>query len=213
MFPLGDVSRRISALPYMTVLIILLNAGAFYLEMTQGESFIYRYAAVPDKVVDGHAYETVITAAFLHAGWLHIIGNMIFLWAFAPVMEGAMGSLKFVIFYVLGIIAAAAAHIYGEPHSTVPMLGASGAVAAVMGAFLVTFPRDSIRTLILAPAPRIVYIPALLLIGLWIVLQFVSITTETHEANSGGVAYYAHIGGAAFGAVFGRLFATRSGSM
>ena len=108
---------------------------------------------------------------------------MVFLWAFAPVMEEAMGSLKFVIFYVLGIIAAAAAHIYGEPHSTIPMLGASGAVAAVMGAFLVTYPRDSIRTLILAPAPRIVYIPAIVLIGLWIVLQFVSVTTETQRSQ------------------------------
>src|SRR5215510_10880963 len=98
MFPLGDVSRNISALPFMTIAIILLNAGAFYLEMTQGESFIYRYAAVPNKVMDGHTYETVITAAFLHAGWVHIIGNMIFLWAFAPAMEEAMGSIKFLIF-------------------------------------------------------------------------------------------------------------------
>ena len=209
MFPLGNVSRRISALPFMTIAIILLNAGAFYLEVTQGERFIYRYAAVPDKVMDGHAYETVITAAFLHAGWVHIIGNMIFLWAFAPAMEEAMGSIKFVIFYVLGILASAAAHIYGEPNSTIPMVGASGAVAAVMGAFLVTYPRDTIRTLILRPFPSIINVPAIVLIGLWILLQFISVTTETREANTGGVAYYAHIGGALFGAVAGRLFIWR----
>lgn len=210
MFPLGSISRPLTAVPFVTVLIILINAGVFYLELTQGESFIYRYAAVPDKVMDGRTYETVITAAFLHAGWVHIIGNMIFLWAFAPPMEGAMGPIRFLIFYVLGIIAAAAAHIYGEPNSTVPMLGASGAVAAVMGAFLVTYPGDTIRTLILAPAPRIIHLPAIVLIGLWIALQFYSVTTETREANAGGVAYYAHIGGALFGIIAGRLFVWRS---
>ena len=206
MFPLGDVSRRISSLPYITVLIILLNAGVFYLELTQGDRFVDRWAAVPDKVMDGHAVETILTAAFLHGGWLHIIGNMIFLWAFAPPMEEAMGSIKFLIFYVLGAIAAAAAHIYGDPNSTIPMVGASGAIAAVMGAFVVNYPRDSIRTLVLTPAPRIIDMPAFVLIGLWIVLQVVSVTTETREANTGGVAYLAHIGGAAFGIVAGRLF-------
>ena len=124
-------------------------------------------------------------------------------------MEEAMGSIKFLIFYLAGALAAAAAHIYGDPNSTIPIVGASGAVAAVMGAFLVTYPRDSIRTLILAPAPRMIYIPAIVLIGLWIVLQVVSVSTEPQQANTGGVAYLAHIGGAAFGIVTGRLFIWR----
>jgi membrane associated rhomboid family serine protease len=209
MFPLGSVSRSITQVPFITVLIILINAGVFYLEMQQGDAFITRWSAVPDKIVDGRALETVLTSAFMHAGWLHIIGNMVFLWAFAPPMEEAMGSVKFLIFYVLGAIAAAAAHIYGDPNSTIPIVGASGAVAAVMGAFLVTYPRDSIRTLVLTPAVRVIYIPAIVLIGLWIVLQVVSVTTEPTQANTGGVAYLAHIGGAAFGIVFGRLFTWR----
>jgi len=209
MFPLGSVSRRISVVPFITVLIILICAGVFYLELTQGDRFITRWAAVPSKVMDGRTVETLVTAAFLHGGWVHIIGNMIFLWAFAPAMEEAMGSLKFLIFYLLGAVAAGAAHIYGDPNSTIPMLGASGAVAAVMGAYLVTYPGDRIRTLILAPAPRVFDLPAIVLIGLWIVLQVVSVTTETREANTGGVAYLAHIGGAVFGAVTGRLFIWR----
>ena len=206
MFPLGSVSRSITSIPFITVLIILINAGVFYLELQQGEAFIDRWSAVPAALTGGREYETVITSAFMHGGWLHIIGNMIFLWAFAPPMEEAMGSVKFLIFYLLGAVAAAAAQVYGDPNSTLPLVGASGAVAAVMGAFLVTYPRDSIRTLIVTPAVRVVFIPAIVLIGLWIVLQVVSVNTEPQQANAGGVAYLAHIGGAAFGIVTGRLF-------
>jgi membrane associated rhomboid family serine protease len=209
MFPLGSVSRSITGIPFITVLIILANAAVFYLELTQGDRFIDRWSAVPSAVMAGREYETILTSAFMHAGWVHILGNMVFLWAFAPPMEEAMGPIKFLIFYLLGAIAAAAAHIYGDPNSTVPIVGASGAVAAVMGAFLVTYPRDSIRTLIVTPAPRVVYIPAIVLIGLWIVTQVVAVTTEVREANTGGVAYLAHIGGAVFGAVTGRLFMWR----
>jgi membrane associated rhomboid family serine protease len=209
MFPLGSVSRSITGIPFITVLIILANAGVFYLELTQGERFIDRWSAVPAAIMAGREYETILTSAFMHGGWLHIIGNMVFLWAFAPPMEEAMGPIKFLIFYLLGAIAAAAAHIYGDPNSTVPIVGASGAVAAVMGAFLVTYPRDSIRTLILSPAPRVIFIPAIVLIGLWIVLQVVAVNTEPQQANAGGVAYLAHLGGAAFGIITGRLFIWR----
>jgi membrane associated rhomboid family serine protease len=207
MFPLGSVSRSITGVPFVTVLIILLNAGVFYLEMTQGEPFIRRWSAIANDVTHGRHLETVLTSMFLHAGWMHIIGNMVFLWAFAPPMEDAMGPIRFVIFYLLGGAAAMAAQMWGgDPNSTIPSLGASGAVAAVMGAFLVTYPGDSIRTLILTPSARIVLVPAVVLIGLWIVTQVISVTTETTEANTGGVAYYAHIGGAIFGVVMGRLF-------
>ena len=209
MFPLGSVSRSITGIPFITVLIILANAGVFYLELTQGDAFIDRWSAVPSAIMAGREYETILTSAFMHGGWLHIIGNMVFLWAFAPPMEEAMGPVKFLIFYLLGAIAAAAAHIYGDQSSTIPIVGASGAVAAVMGAFLVTYPRDSIRTLVLTPAVRVIYIPAIILIGLWIILQVVSVSTEPQQANAGGVAYLAHIGGAAFGIITGRLFIWR----
>jgi membrane associated rhomboid family serine protease len=210
MFPLGSVSRGITSVPFVTVLVILINAGVFYLEMTQGEAFIMRWSAVANDITHGRHLETIVTSMFLHAGWLHIIGNMVFLWAFAPPMEEAMGSFRFVVFYLLGGMVAMAAQMWGDPNSTIPSLGASGAVAAVMGAFLVTYPRDQIRTLILAPTARIVLVPAILLIGLWIVTQVVSVATETTQANVGGVAYLAHIGGAVFGAVTGRLFLQRT---
>ncbi len=205
MFPLGSVSRGIGV-PVVTVLIILINAGVFYLESTQGDAFIGRWSAVAAEITHGRHLETIVTSMFLHGGWLHIIGNMVFLWAFAPPMEGAMGSFRFIIFYLLGGAVAMAAQMWGDPNSMVPALGASGAVAAVMGAFLVTYPRDRIRTLILAPSARIILVPAIVLIGLWIVTQVISVTTETAEANAGGVAYLAHIGGAIFGAITGRLF-------
>ncbi len=206
MFPLGSVSRGITGVPFVTVLVILINAGVFYLELTEGEAFVLRWSAVANDITHGRHLETVVTSMFLHGGWMHIIGNMVFLWAFAPPMESAMGQFRFVIFYLLGGAVAMAAQMYGDPNSTVPSLGASGAVAAVMGAFLVTYPRDQIRTLILAPTARIVSIPAIVLIGLWIVTQVISVTTETTQANAGGIAYLAHIGGAVFGIVTGRLF-------
>ena len=208
MFPLGSVSRSITGFPFVTVLIIAATAGVFYLELERGDPFVLRWSVIPAKIMAGRTLETLITSAFLHGGWLHIIGNMVFFWAFAPPMEEAMGSVRFVIFYLLGAAVAMAAHVAGDPTSTLPALGASGAVAAVMGAFLVTYPRDSIRTLILMPpVVRMVYIPAIVLIGLWIVLQVVSVSMQTTEAAAGGgIAYLAHIGGAIFGAVTGRLF-------
>jgi len=207
MFPLGSVSRRISGLPFVTVLIILMTCGVFYLELERGDPFILRWSVIPAEITAGVHPETLITSAFLHGGWMHIIGNMIFFWAFAPPMEEAMSSFRFVIFYLAGAAIAMAAHVAGAPESTVPALGASGAIAAVMGAFLVTYPTDRIRTLIVFPPfIRIVYVPAVVLIGLWLLLQFASYSTEMRQADTGGVAYLAHIGGAVFGVVTGRLF-------
>ena len=216
MFPLGSVSRPLSIVPIVTVLIILINAGVFYLELTQGEPFIRRWAVTPAEVAQQRQHlETIITAMFMHGGWMHIIGNMVFLWSFGPQMEAAMGPIRYLIFYLLGGIAAFAAQIFADPSSTIPNLGASGAIAAVMGGFLVTYPRDQIRTLIVAGVfTRIVYLPALLLIGIWFALQVASVTFEQQpegEAASGGVAYLAHIGGAIFGAVTAKLFERRGG--
>ena len=206
MFPLGSMSRSVTSWPFVTVLIILINAGVFYLELTQGNAFVTRWSAVPSEIMHGRHLEALVTSMFLHGGWLHIIGNMVFLWAFAPPIEEGMGPIRFLCFYLLGGVVAMATQMYVDPHSTLPALGASGAVAAVMGAFLVTYPGDRIRTLILAPVFRVVSIPAVVLIGLWILTQVISVSTEAAHANVGGVAYFAHIGGALFGAVTGRLF-------
>jgi membrane associated rhomboid family serine protease len=143
---------------------------------------------------------------FMHASWSHIIGNMIFLWAFGPQIEDAMGRGRYLVFYLAGGLVAMLAQIAADPASTVPNLGASGAIAAVMGAFLVTFPRDRIRTIVfLGFFARVTFIPAVLLIGFWFLTQLVSLGAVT-EVGSGGVAYMAHVGGGLFGAIAARLF-------
>jgi membrane associated rhomboid family serine protease len=131
---------------------------------------------------------------------------MVFLWAFGPEIEDAMGPGRFTVYYLLGGLAAMAAQVAADPHSTVPNLGASGAIAAVMGGFLVTFPHDRIRSILLIWLfARVTYVSAALLIGVWFLLQLVSAGAVT-SAQGGGVAYLAHVGGFIFGAVFARLF-------
>jgi membrane associated rhomboid family serine protease len=146
---------------------------------------------------------------FMHGSWSHIIGNMIFLWAFGPEIEDAMNPLRYLIFYLLGGLVAMLAQIAGDPHSTLPNLGASGAIAAVMGAFLVTYPLDQIRTVwFFFVFVRISFIPAVLLIGFWFLTQLFD-AGSVAAVQTGGVAYLAHVGGAVFGAVTARLFETR----
>jgi membrane associated rhomboid family serine protease len=150
---------------------------------------------------------------FMHGSWSHIIGNMIFLWAFGPEVEDMMGRGRYLAFYLLGGLVAALAQVAAAPDSTVPNLGASGAIAAVMGAFLVTFPQDRIRSLlVIFVFVRVAYIPAVLLIGVWGLVQFLSLGAIANQPSpGGGVAYAAHVGGFIFGAVAARLF-TRGGS-
>jgi membrane associated rhomboid family serine protease len=144
---------------------------------------------------------------FMHAGWMHIIGNMVFLWAFGPVIEDVMGVPKYLAFYLLSGLAASLAQTAIMPSSTVPNLGASGAIAGVMGAFLVTYPRDQIRTLLLLGwFTRITFIPAALLIGLWFVIQIFNQVGAVADVQGGGVAYAAHVGGFIFGAITARRF-------
>ncbi len=211
MIPLSDADRRPLSVPVATITIILVNAAAFLLELLGGDALIARWALVPAQVAAGQRLVTVFTSMFMHAGWLHIIGNMVFLWAFGPEVEDVMGPLPYLLFYLLGGIAATAAQVAVAPESNVPSLGASGAIAAVMGTFLITFPRDRIRTLLLigwfVSVPRI---PALVLVGLWFLIQLFSQVGAMATTNSGGgVAYMAHIGGFAFGAICGRWFESR----
>ena len=146
---------------------------------------------------------------FMHAGWMHIIGNMIYLWAFGPEIEDAMGSFRFLLFYLAGGLIAMMAQVIADPSSTIPVLGASGAIAAVMGAFLVTFPRDRIRTvLFFFIFFTVTYIPAILLIGFWFLMQVLNVGAVT-EVRTGGVAYLAHIAGFLFGVVTARMFVDR----
>jgi membrane associated rhomboid family serine protease len=206
MIPLSDASRQPTSFPVVTTAIIAANAIVFTLELTGGDAFVKQWAMVPADIVAGRHLITILTAQFMHAGWMHIIGNMIFLWAFGPEIEDAMGRLRYPVFYLLSGLAASAAQIAAMPTSTVPNLGASGAIAGVMGAFLITYPRDQIRVLLfLFFFVRVAFIPAALLIGLWFIIQFFSQVGAVADAQ-GGVAYTAHVGGFVFGVITARIF-------
>jgi membrane associated rhomboid family serine protease len=206
MIPLGDASRHPLHRPIVTAGIILINAFVFTLELSGGEPFVAQWSAIPAQIVAGHHWITLLTSMFMHASWSHILGNMLFLWVFGPEIEDAMGPLRYSVFYLVGGVVAMLAQVARSPSSTVPYLGASGAIAAVMGAFLVTYPRDKIRTiLIIVVFVRVTFVPAAVLIGLWFLFQLVSVGAVA-QTQTGGVAYLAHIGGIVFGALTARLF-------
>jgi rhomboid family protein len=206
LIPLGDASRRPARIPVVTGLLILVNAVVFVMELARGDAFVMQWSAIPAQIVSGHHWITILTAMFMHASWSHIIGNMVFLWAFSPEIEDAMGRGRYLVFYLAGGLVAMLAQVLASPHSTVPNLGASGAIAAVMGAFLVTYPRDRIRAVLsIFVFFRVTFIPAALLIGFWFLTQLFN-AGQVAQAQTGGVAYLAHIGGFIFGAATARLF-------
>ncbi len=207
MFPIGDASRRPARFPIVTVMIILINVVVFLLELAGGDAFVNQWSLVPRTITHGTALITILTSMFMHAGWAHIIGNMIFFWAFGPEIEDAMGHIRYLVFYLLGGFIATMAQVLIDPNSTIPNLGASGAIAAVMGAFLITYPRDRIRTVFfLGFFLQVAMVPAILLVGLWFLLQLFSEVGALATTSAGGVAYMAHIGGFLFGLVTARLF-------
>ena len=207
MIPLSDSSRRPAEFPAVTVWLIAANVIAFGLELLGGDQFVLAWSATPAVIAAGRDWLTLLTAMFLHGGVMHLLGNMVFFWAFAPVVEGVMGRGRFVAFYLLSGAVAFAAQIAIDPTSTIPNLGASGAIAAVMGAFLVRYPHDRIKTLVpIGPFLTVMSIPAALLIGLWLLIQMLNEVGSLVDMQSGGVAYVAHIAGALFGATSGGFF-------
>ena len=208
MIPLSDASRRTASFPVATTGIIVVNVIVFVMELMGGDAFVMKWSEIPADITAGHHWITIFTAMFMHAGWMHIIGNMVFLWAFGPEVEDSMGPLRYLAFYLLSGLAASLAQTVLLPHSTIPNLGASGAIAGVMGAFLVTYPQDKIRTLlVLGWFVDITAIPAVLLIGVWFLTQlFSQVGSVADVKTGGGVAYAAHVGGFIFGAVTARLF-------
>ena len=207
MIPLRDATRRPARFPLVTVALIVANVLVFLWEIGADDASILRFAVVPAVLMHGHAWLTPFTAMFLHGGFTHIAGNMVFLQAFAPAVEDTMGRARFLVFYVLGGLAATATQVALDPASTVPQLGASGAIAAVMGAFLVTYPADRIKVLmVLGWFVDVAYLPAFLLVGVWLVLQLLNQTAAVVHAQTGGVAYAAHVGGCLFGMLTARVF-------
>jgi membrane associated rhomboid family serine protease len=204
--PLGDASRPSRHFAVVTTAIILINVYVFFEELAHGNAYVRIWSAVPIRIVHGHHWITLVTSMFMHGSWMHIIGNMIYLWAFGRAIEEAMGSGRFLVFYLAGGIVAMMTQILGDPLSRIPSLGASGAIAAVMGAFIITFSRDRIRTvLFFFIFIRITFIPAALLIGFWFLMQVLNVGSVA-DVRTGGVAYLAHVGGFIFGVVTARLF-------
>jgi membrane associated rhomboid family serine protease len=152
-------------------------------------------------------YSTVITSMFLHGGWFHLIGNMLFLWVFGNNIEDALGHVKFIIFYLLCGVAAAATQTFLSPHAVVPMVGASGAISGVLGAYLLLYPRVRVHTLVILPIYiTTIALPAYVMLGYWAVLQLIGGLGSLSEIERGGVAFFAHVGGFVAGIVLVRLF-------
>ena len=214
MIPLSDIDRKRRGFPVVTATIIGLNILMFLLESAEGRAFILRWSLIPAEISGGHGYVTILTAMFMHAGVLHILGNMVYLMAFGPELEGVMGRGRYLIFSLLGGLVATVAQVAMNPTSVVPNLGASGAIAAVMGAFLVTFPHDRIRTLlVIGFYVTISFVPAVLLVGFWFLIQLFSEVGALIHRQGAGIAYMAHIGGLIFGVVTAKLFEPRQRRM
>jgi len=209
--PIGTSESEHGATPIITYLLIIVNVAAFLVEQSLGEPFVRHWAFTPRQFFAdpfGH-FPTLITAMFLHGSWLHLIGNMAYLWTFGDNVEDDFGHLPFLVFYILAGIAAMIAQGAYTPHSVLPSLGASGAIAGVLGAYLVMFPNGTVKLL---TNQGIIRVPALIAIGGWIALQFISVSGElvrAHPPGAGGIAYVAHIGGFIAGIILSFFFRGR----
>ena len=210
-FPVGTDASKHGSTPVVTYFLIIANVLLFLVEQSQGETFVRHWAFVPRQFFANPAAHlpTVITSMFLHGSWLHLIGNMIYLWAFGDNVEDEFGHFPFLIFYIVAGIAAILAQGAYMPHSGLPNLGASGAIAGVLGAYLVMFPGGTVKLL---TNRGIIRLPALIAIGGWIILQFLSVGGELarhHPRSVGGIAYVAHIGGFIAGMILSFFFRRR----
>jgi membrane associated rhomboid family serine protease len=215
MFPIGDDNTQRRSFPVVTYVLIALNVLMFLAELSGGDQFVQEWAFIPARFSAdpmGQAV-TIFTAMFMHGGWLHLFGNMLFLWIFGDNVEDRFGHLQFLIFYLSVGIAATLAQFAMAPHSSVPNVGASGAIAGVLGAYILMFPQSRVNVLL---GRQIVAMPALIVIGLWIALQLFSevgaLASTDETSDVGGVAYMAHIGGFLAGFLLTFLFRGASGS-
>ncbi len=219
MIPFRDYNPS-GTIPFVTIAIIVVNVAVFLHQARQNphqeRAFVTRYGIRPvdvvhyaqgDPQVRGHfgvIFLPFLTAMFLHGGWMHLLGNMWYLWIFGDNVEDRMGHVKYLIFYLLCGLAASVAHIVASPSSGVPMVGASGAIAGVLGAYAVAFPRARVSCLLpLFIVWMVVELPALIVLGFWFFIQFLSgMQSLRMSAVGGGVAWWAHIGGFVLGMIF-----------
>ena len=220
MLPIGDENEH-SGIAFVTIGVIIVNALAWFLELSQPsgaalQSFIEAWGVVPREYSAGQDlppnipypfWTTLLTSMFLHGGWGHLGGNMLFLWIFGDNIEHRIGHLRFLLFYLVCGLAAGIAHILFNSGSAIPTVGASGAISGVLGGYLLLFPRNRVYVLTWG---GVAAVPAMLMLGLWILMQFINgfgAVAETPE--TGGVAYLAHIGGFVAGMVLAPLFSPR----
>lgn len=210
-FPIGDTQVVGGCRPVVSYAFIAINVLIFLYEFSLGSEgaavFINTYGTIPVEILVGQDYFTLLTSMFLHGGWMHLIGNMLFLWVFGDNIEATIGNVQFVVFYLAGGLVASAAHIYLNTTSTVPCVGASGAIAAIMGAYIVMFPRSRIKMLFILFFRKF-EIPAFVFLGIWFAQQLFSGVGDlsVNTADTAGVAWWAHIGGFVFGLLAGWLF-------
>lgn len=209
-FPIGDDNVKGGARPVFTYSFLVLNVVLFIMTATDPQRYSDLFAANPCRISDGQSLYTIITSMFMHGGFWHLAGNMLFLWIFADNIESTIGNIRFLLFYVIGGVIAVYAHIIiGAGSGCIPLVGASGAIAAVMGAYLVMFPKSRIKMIFLIKVFRI---PAFIFLGFWIVQQLMSGFSSlpvVKDMDGGGVAFWAHIGGFVFGVLAGFFFKNR----
>ena len=203
-------------IPFITVGLIIINIAVFLIHFSHPAELtriVFSYGAIPSNLLSlnstqpVHPLLTLFTSMFMHGGLLHIATNMLFLWIFGNNIEDRLGHLKFVFFYIICGIVAAYAHSITAPSSVIPMIGASGAVSGVLGAYLLLFPYAKVHTLIfLGFFVQVVRLPAFLVIGFWIVIQFINGMLSKGVVDNGGVAWFAHIGGFVFGVISIKIF-------
>jgi membrane associated rhomboid family serine protease len=199
MFPIRDHNPS-GRTPFVTYALMLLNIGIFlsyaslFSDARAINGFFYDWAMIPAHILDGQGELTLVTSMFLHGSWMHLAGNMLFLWIFGDNIEDEMGHVTFLLFYVAAGLGAGAVHILSSPGSDVPVVGASGAIAGVMGGYMLLFPKAKVDVLlILVVFFRVIPIPAWIMLALWFVIQFVGGLMS--DPTEGGVAHWAHAGG------------------
>jgi membrane associated rhomboid family serine protease len=201
-------------IPIVNYTLIVINVVVFLFQQLSGSyqnQLVYHFAVIPAQFsgnISLAAIGDIFTSMFMHAGWLHLGGNMLYLWIFGDNVEDSMGSFKYLLFYLLGGVVASAAHILTNPGSQIPTVGASGAIAAVLGAYLVLYPRSRVLTIIpLGFFLRMTTIPASIVLLLWFGLQLLNGFLALGAAEAGGVAFWAHIGGFVVGVILAKLLA------
>jgi membrane associated rhomboid family serine protease len=214
MLPIGDDNSARRITPIVTYALIALNVLVFFLELNNGEAFIERWAFIPSRFMADPAgdFVTLFTSMFMHAGWAHLLGNMLYLWIFGDNVEDRLGHGLYLVFYILCGLAATFAQLAISLGSDVANVGASGAIAGVLGAYLIMFPRGRVNVLL---GRFVTPMSALIVIGFWILIQiFSQITVFSASSQAeGGVAYMAHIGGFAAGVVLTFLLGRSRGAL